>query len=295
VGIDFAEATRDRYNTTLNHIKDFIKFNYNKNDIYLMEMPYEFITDLEHYLKTKTNFCNHNSTQKYIRNFRKIINICVLNGWLPKDPFAKYKSRLDPAKKIFLTEKELEALENKRIEIPRLELIRDIFVFCCYTGLAYVDVAKLNEENVKEVEGKKVVKSSLLGNRTKSGTEFYIPLLPPALNIINKYKNHPKRILKKTLLPILSNQKINAYLKEIADICGINKNLTSYVARKTFVTTICVKNHITPTSLLHMLGQKDFRTTIKYYVAFEKDNVDEEMQQLADKKIRQNPVNFNLN
>ncbi len=286
VGKDFALATVTRYDTTLEHIKTFISTQYHKSDMHLNELDYKFITDFEHYLKTKKDGkCNHNSTLKYIRNFRKIINIAVANNWLDKDPFMNFKSKLDESKRTYLTAEELHEIETKEISIERIDSLRDVFVFSCYTGLAYADVEKLTPADIRNgIDGEKWI----FTNRTKTESKSNMPLLPPAVAILNKYRNHPECISSGKLLPVKSNQKMNAYLKELADICKINKLLTFHTARHTFATTVTLTNGVPIESVSTMLGHKSIRTTQIYAKVVER-KVSEDMAALKGKLF--NPVN----
>ena len=282
-GKSFAPATVKRYNTTLNHISEFIKYEYGTNDMYLKQMDYSFITNLEKYFKVVKN-CNHNSTIKYIKNFKKVINLAIANDWLDKDPFLKYKVTLKENKREFLSQEELIELETKEITIPRLDVVRDVFVFSCYTGLAYVDVAKLTSDHITTgIDGDKW----LYTYREKTDEKSNIPLLPKALEIIEKYKDHPESFVKSKLLPISSNQKTNAYLKEIATICGIKKNLTFHLARHTFATTVTLTNGVPIETVSSMLGHKSIKTTQIYAKVIEK-KVSEDMTQLKEKLSQKN-------
>lgn len=283
IGIDFSSATAVRYGTILQHIQEFMRSKYHLSDMPLVDLNYKFITDLEHYLKTVRN-CNHNSTLKYIRNFRKIINMAVANNWLVKDPFLQYKSRLQDTEFIYLTVEELERMKNKEISISRLDLVRDLFVFSCYTGLAYVDLEKLtHNEIVIGIDGDRWIHTY----RTKTEVKSNIPLLPEALAIIEKYKGDIKAAYNERLLPVMSNQKLNSYLKELADICEINKNLTFHVARKTFGTTVLLNNDVPIESVSRMLGHSDIRTTQKSYAKVLDRKVSDDMQKLRDKMYKQ--------
>jgi site-specific recombinase XerD len=261
-GSEFAKATVTRYDTTLEHVKDFLKVVYKVKDIRLSDLNYKFITDMEHYFKTKkVGPCNHNTTQKYIRNFRKVVNIAVANEWLDRDPFMKYKARLEDSKRTYLDAQELKAIETKHFSIPRLSEVRDIFVFCCYTGLAYVDVSNLTKENIKlGIDGKKWI----FTRRQKTDSPSDIPLLPKALAIIEQYASHPDCIYSGTLLPMKSNQKINAYLKEVAELSDVKKDLTMHMARHTFGTTVTLANGMPMETLSKILGHKSMRTTQVY-------------------------------
>ncbi|HYF67168.1 MAG TPA: site-specific integrase [Ohtaekwangia sp.] len=260
VGIDFSKSTMTRYNTTLDHIQNFLQHTYNRQDIFLHQIQYGLITDLEHYLKVQRK-CNHNSTLKYIRNFRKIINLTVRNDWMDKDPFKAYRVKLKDTKRVFLTKEEFKALEEKQFTIPRLEQVRDVFVFCCYTGLSYVDVEKLTPKDIqKGLDGE----FWIMVDRAKTGNPSNVPVLPKANQLVLKYKNDPAVLNEGKVLPVISNQRINAYLKEVATICGIEKRLTFHAARHTFATTITLSNGIPVETVSAMLGHKNFRTTQIY-------------------------------
>lgn len=282
-GIEFANATVIRYDTTLQHIKDFMQAVYSRSDMHLSELDYKFITDLEHYFKTKQKGkCNHNSTLKYIRNFRKVINIAVGNNWLDKDPFLNYKSKLEDSKRIHLDEEELKRLEEKKLPIERLEVVRDIFVFCCYTGLAYADVEKLTNNQIRTgIDGKKWIYTE----RQKTNTQSNVPLLPKALAIIDKYAAHPDCIYTGKLLPVKSNQKMNAYIKEVAILCEIDKDLTTHAARHTMATTIALTNDVPIETVSKILGHKTIRTTQIYGRILDK-KVSADMDKL-EKKLEQ--------
>ena len=214
IGIDFALGTYKRYHTTRNHVAEFIKTELRKSDIPVRDVDLKFIKGFEYFLKT-TKECNHNSALKYINNFKKIIRMAVAHEWITKDPFYNYKVQFKPVEREFLSKEELQALVNKNIKGKRLNIVRDMFVFCCFTGLSYIDVQKLHPDNiVKHIDGSLWIKSK----RTKTKSRLGIPLLPTALDILEKYQDHPKVINGDCVLPVLSNQKSNAYLKEIPDL-----------------------------------------------------------------------------
>lgn len=277
VGKDYSAGTYTRFETTLKHIEEFLTHQYNVEDIALKDLTYSFITNLEFYFKTVRN-CNHNTAQKYIRNFRKIINLAVVNDWLEKDPFAKYKVALKEVKREYLTKDDLAALEQKEFEIERLDQVRDIFVFCCYTGLAYADVEKLTPQNVsKGLDGDYWI----FVDRTKTGAPSNVPVLPKAQEIIEKYINSPITRNSGKLLPVISNQKMNAYLKEIAIVCGINKTITFHLARHTFATTVTLSNGVSIESVSSMLGHKNLKTT-QIYAKVVQEKVSEDMKRLKE-------------
>lgn len=281
VGIDYAQATYRRYLTTQSHVVNFLKYKYKTSDIYLSQLNHEFVTEFEYYLKIE-NKCNHNSTAKYIKNLKKVVNLAYKNDWLSKDPFTNYSIHINEVKRDFLSSEELSAIENKEIKLERLEIIRDAFVFACYTGLAYVDIASLTNENISiGIDGLYWI----MTYRVKTDTKTNIPLLPKALSIIQKYKDHPFAKAKNQIIPIPSNQKVNAYLKELAIICGINKNLTFHLARHTFATTVTLTNGVPIESVSQMLGHKNIRTTQIYAKVVEK-KVSEDMLNLKEKLIK---------
>lgn len=278
VGQEYAHGTLERYVTSLKHTENFLLWKYNITDISIEKIDHAFITEYEFYLRSVRK-CANNTAVKYIKNFHKIINQCLANGWLTKDPFANYKSKVKEVIREFLTEKEIEDIINKEFVSERLELVRDIFVFSCFTGLAYIYVQQLTSDNVAlGIDGDKWI----FKNRQKTDTASKIPLLPMAQEIINKYENHPVCINENRLLPILSNQKMNAYLKEIGDVCKINKDLTFHIARHTFATTITLSNGVPLETVSKMLGHTNLKTTQHYAKILDK-KISEDMMVLKDK------------
>jgi site-specific recombinase XerD len=275
---EFSFGTYERYCTALNHCKEFLKYKYNISDIPVKQINHEFITELEYYLKAVKN-CSHNTAIKYITNFKKIMRICLGNGWIEKNPFINYKIQLREVEREFLSEDELQAIADKEFTITRLNQVRDVFLFCCFTGLAYADVKKLCKDHLLiGIDGERWIKI----NRTKTDTRSTIPLLPTAQRILDKYAQQPKCIAEKRLLPVLSNQKMNNYLKEIADACGITKNITFHLARHSFATTVTLTNDVPIESVSKMLGHKSLRTTQHYAKIIDK-KVSNDMQELKKK------------
>ncbi|HET8802993.1 MAG TPA: site-specific integrase, partial [Aequorivita sp.] len=240
IDIEFALGTFKRYHTTRNHIHEFIEKEYQKEDLPIQDVNLKFSKGFEYFLK-ESKGCNHNSSLKYVNNFKKIIRMAVGNEWITKDPFYNYKIKFKTVEREFLSKEELKTLAEREIKWERLSVVRDMFVFCCYTGLAYVDIQKLTPDNiVRDIDGN----LSILAKRTKTKTKLVIPLLPPAVAVLDNYANHPKVLNGECVLPVLSNQKSNAYLKEIALLCGIQKNLTTHLARHTFATTVTLTNGV---------------------------------------------------
>ena len=278
VGSEYAPGTLERYETSLKHTKDFLQWKYRVSDIDIEKIDHAFITEYEFYLRTERK-CANNTAVKYIKNFHKIINICLANGWLNKDPFANYKSKVKEVIREFLTEQEIQSLMEKEFVSERLELVRDIFVFSCFSGLAYIDVKQLSKDNiVLGIGGDKWINK----NRQKTDTNSKIPLLPTAQYILDKYANHPVCVNEDKLLPIFSNQKMNAYLKEIATVCGINKELTFHIARHTFATTVTLSNGVPIETVSKMLGHTNLKTTQHYAKILDK-KISEDMQVLKAK------------
>lgn len=260
IGKDYALGTYKRFETTKEHLKAFIKYNYKLNDLNIKSINHQFITEMEHYLKAIKGIGN-NSTVKYISNFKKIVLIAHSNGWIEKDPFLNYKGKVNEVEKYFLSNDEINLLIDKPILMERIDVVRDIFIFSCFTGLAYVDAAKLCKDNIiKGIDGEDWIEI----HRTKTKVKCRIPLLPESKRILDKYKENSYCINKKRLLPMLSNQKMNAYLKEVGDICGIKKNLTFHIARHTFATTVTLSNNVPLESVSKMMGHTNTIMTQKY-------------------------------
>lgn len=275
---EFALNTYKRYQTSLEHIRSFIKHNYNLNDIPIKEVNLAFVNDFDFYLRSVKN-CNNNSTIKYVRNLGKIIKSCYANEWIQRDPFLNYKGKVKEVEREFLSKEEINTIYLKDFSTSRLNQVKDIFIFCCFTGLAYIDVFQLKKSNVEfGIDGKKWI----FTHRQKTDSPSRIPLLQIPEEIISKYSDHSQCVKEGRLLPVLSNQKMNSYLKEIADVCGINKELTFHIARHTFATTITLTNGVPIESVSKMLGHKSLRTTQHYAKILDK-KVSDDMQLLREK------------
>ncbi|RYZ30471.1 MAG: site-specific integrase [Chitinophagaceae bacterium] len=278
VGKEFSDGTLERYQTSIKHTRSFIKWKYGVQDMPIQKLDFEFVSDYEFWLKSK-RACGHNTAIKYIANFRKIVNRCVRNGWLPKDPFSGFKMTKREVERVALTESELQKIIDKDFGIERLSLVRDIFIFCCFTGLAYADVKKLKRNEIAiGIDGGKWIFTS----RQKTEAPSRIPLLPITLTLLDKYKNHLQCKKADKLLPVLSNQKMNSYLKEIADSCEISKGFTFHIARHTFATTVTLGNGVPIETVSKMLGHKNLRTTQHYAKILDK-KVSDDMAALRQK------------
>lgn len=278
VGKDFAHGTLERYETSLKHTENFIKWKYQLSDFNIKQIDHDFITSYDFYLRSVRN-CSNNSAVKYIKNFKKIVKICLASGWLDKDPFMNYKPKIKNVDRVFLTEEEIQAISEKAFSSERMKLVRDIFLFCCYTGLAYADVKKLHRsEIVKGLDGEIWINTK----RKKTDISTRVPLLPSAFQILARYQNHPLCSKNGMALPVYTNQTMNEYLKEIAGLCDINKLLTFHTARHTFATTVTLSNGVPIESVSKMLGHTNIRTT-QHYAKILDMKVSEDMAALKQK------------
>lgn len=281
LGEKYSPGTYKNYKTTHRYLKQFIPSKYGEADLYLTQLNYEFLTRFEHFLKTEKT-CKHNGAMKHIQRLKRIVNVAIANDWLDRDPFQKFKMTFEETDREFLSEEELVLIENVELTNTRLQKVRDAFVFSCYTGLAYSDVKGLTTDSiVKGIDGNEWVKIK----RTKTGTDSSVPLLPKAKEILKRYKDDPEANYKGTLLPVMSNQKMNDALKEIAVISGITKNLHTHLARHTFATTVTLTNGVPMESVSSMLGHKSLRTTQIYSQVVER-KVSEDMMKLHDRFSR---------
>ena len=277
VGKEYAPGTLERYTTSLKHTIEFMQWKYNISDIDITKIDHAFITDYEFWLRSVRN-CANNTAVKYIKNFNKIIKICLANDWLDKNPLANYKSKVKEVERVYLTEAEIQSVIEKDFKTERLSLVRDIFLFSCFTGLAYIDVKNLTKSHISYgIDGEKWI----FTHRQKTESASKIPILPVTQMIIDKYENHPQCINEDKLLPILSNQKMNAYLKEIAGVCEIEKELTFHIARHTFATTVTLTNGVPIESVSKMLGHKNLRTTQHYAKVLDR-KVSDDMKKIKE-------------
>lgn len=283
-GKSISKSTAKRYWTCYNHVEQFIREEYRTDDHPMNDINHHFISKFEYFLKTKRE-CNHNSALKYVNNFKKIIRIALANQWMDRDPFYNYKVQFETVEREFLNEEEVQQLIDKDLYLDRLKLVRDMFVFSCYTGLAYSDVKKLSSADItKGIDGGKWIRIK----RTKTKSLSSIPLLPIAQEIIERYQDHHEVKNGNFILPVLSNQKSNAFLKEIAVMCGIKKPLTTHLARHTFATTVTLTNGVPIESVSKMLGHKDLRTT-QHYAKIVDRKISDDMAALREKLDAKTP------
>ncbi len=277
VGQEFSQSTYTRHITSRKLVGLYIISRYNKPEIELSMITADFIRGYQTYLRTVRK-CNHNSTIKYTKNVGKLIRRAIAEGHLDKDPFLGMRFNVDQVETETLSKEELEALAIKDFQNERINQVRDVFLFCCYTGLAFIDVKELTrKELVIMADGKMWIKKK----RSKTKNEFLVPLLKVPLGILKKYEGICGVDDSTTVLPVLSNQKYNSYLKEIADLCGIKKRLTTHVARHTFATTVTLTNGISLETVSKMLGHSTITMTQRYAKVIE-EKIGKEMGTLKD-------------
>jgi len=261
IGNGFSDNTLRTFKSSLKHLTEFLEAKYGLEDISIRKIDQPFIKNYDTFLRTKHHKCTPISADKYVKHLKKIILLCLGNRWITENPFQHYKSTAKPTPRTFLTKDEVSIIKNKEFAVERLTQVRDIFIFCCYTGLAYIDVQKLKPTEIGiGDDGKKWIFTS----RHKTNTPVHLPLLPEAEFIIEQYKHHPLCVAKSTVLPVFTNQRMNSYLKEIADLCGIKKKLTFHMARHTFATTITLSNGVPIETVSKMLGHLNIKTTQHY-------------------------------
>nr|WP_294928970.1 site-specific integrase [uncultured Flavobacterium sp.] len=275
---EYAIGTHVRFEISKNHIKDFMLYKYGVQDMEFTELNFEFVKEYEFYLKTVKNNAN-NTALKYITNFKKIVLIALDKEFLVTDPFKRFKCRKIKVPKKPLAGFELALLEKHKFSTARLAVVRDVFVFQCYTGLAYIDVFNLKRSDIREgVDGEQWI----LAERQKTGSPINIPLLPKAAEILERYKNHPLCIERDSVLPVSSNQKMNEYLKEIADLCGITSALNTHKARRTFGSTVTLNNNVPIHIVKEMLGHQSVSQTEEYAIT-EQISIGREMKGLKER------------
>ncbi|TPG37765.1 site-specific integrase [Flavobacterium pectinovorum] len=279
-----AQGTMKNYHTTQRYLKIFLREKLYRNDIALSQLKYKFILDFERYLfnyvpKDHQKPLNNNGIMKHIERLRKMINMAVKLDWLAKDPFASFKKHFDKVERHSLNGKELTALTNKEFPIERLRHVRDMFLFSCYTGLSYIELAELTPNKiVTGIDGGLWISTS----RAKTDTGVRVPLLPQATDLMEIYRDDPRALNNGTVFPVISNQRMNGYLKEIADISGITKTLTFHIARHTFATTVTLSNGVPIESVSKMLGHTSIRTT-QIYAKVVEQKLSEDMHKLEQR------------
>ena len=247
------------YKTSCKFLIDFLKFKYNFSEIPLSQLNNQFITDFVYYLQT-TKDCKNNGAMKHAQRLKKFTNFALANEWINKDPFKNFKIRFEKHERDILDMSEVLRLEGLKTGSFKLDKVRDAFLFAIYTGLAYIDVYNLKKEHIiKDITDQLWIDTT----RTKTKIKLKIPILPKAERILNNYGLSEKEVGEK-LLPVMSSQKLNDYLKDLATLAKINKILTFHVARHTFATTITLNNGMPIETVSKLLGHTNLRTTQIY-------------------------------
>lgn len=276
VGIDIKEVTYSKYLESGKHLQGFIKHKFKAKDIHLKAVRSSFLEQYEYFLKTEKNLAQ-STLNKAIQRFRKVLKYAIAEDYLNKDPFLLFKYKTVRKEVIFLTVDELQKLEAQSFEISRIEKVKDLFIFCCYTGLAYKEMAFLTKEDiVLEFDDNLWLKI----HRSKTKKGYKIPLLPKALEIINKYKDEDEVLVFRNI----SNQRFNGYLKEIADVVGIKKRLTHHMARKTFASTVLLYNDVPMEIVSELLGHSSIKTTEMSYGKIVQRSISKEFNRIKNLK-----------
>ena len=272
VGISISTDTFYNYSRTLVLLKEYMRQKFDRADIALQELNYSFIEGFNTFLR-KEYSQRKNTAVKYLRCLKRVVNIAIANRYLKFDPFLNFKVQREVVDKVFLTEEELRRIINKDFAIKRLERVRDIFIFCCFTGLSYSDVKTLDRSHFETDEAGRIW---IKKHRVKTGVLFRVPLLPIPKLILEKYKGGEK------MLPVIDLSSTDAYLKEIADLCGIDKRISFHTARFTFATTVTITNKISLEVVSKMMGHTNTRMTSHYAKIVDK-YIGEEMDKLTDR------------
>ncbi|HSD08183.1 site-specific integrase [Flavobacterium sp.] len=274
IGIEYSKSTHSKFIEAKKHTEDFLKFKYKKKDINLIDLNLKFLHEFEMYLKSERKH-KQITINKSIQRLRKIIKLALSEGFIITDPFLLHRPKKVENQVVFLTPKELQELENHKFTQTRLQQVCDMFIFCCYTGLAYNEMSSLTKKNiVKGFDNKLWIDMY----RQKTKKQFKIPLLPKAKEILDKYKSNISSQNK--LLPIITNQKFNSYLKEIAEILGFEKNLTHHIGRKTFATTILLYNDVPMEIVSELLGHSKMSVTQAHYAKVVQSKISEHISKL---------------
>lgn len=275
VKMNTADKTYSRYELTKKRLIEFMKLKHSVSDMLIKEINVVFIDNFLLHIKNHYG-CTHNTAMKFVQRFRTVVNFAKNTGLVTADPFGNYKVKFEQTDRDYLTMEEITAIYNKKFTSKRLEQVRDLFIFSCYTALSYIDVCELTQENIR---------TSFDGNlwimtkRHKTNVASNIRLLEIPKAILEKYKD---KLPNGMILPIISNQKVNDYLKEIASICGINKNLTFHVARHSCATSVLISNGVPIETVSKILGHTNIRTT-QIYARITDVKVSNDMEMLAQK------------
>jgi len=286
--------TMRHYKTSQHYLRLFMAQKMKTSDVYIKDLNYAFIINFENFLRAhvpadyRTKIGN-NTVMKHIQRLRKMVTMSFKMEWIVRDPFIKFQSSFEKSEREFLSEEELQSIEAFTSSFERLTLVKDLFIFSCYTGIAYVDVMTLTKDHIlRGIDGNLWI----ITKRQKTGTSVKIPILEQTQYLIDKYHDSVRANITGTLFPVLSNQKVNSYLKEIAEACGIKKNLTFHVARHTFATTVTLTNEVPIETVSKLLGHTKLATTQIYAKVIER-KVSDDMQALRfilDKNKKENEI-----
>ena len=278
LGKGYSKETYKHYKSSRKRLGEFVRKFSKKKDYPVEKVDYKFLEAFDVYLKKEFKV-HQNTAWNYHKHTRRVLNLAVSMDLIKKNPYSKYKVPLAETNRDFLTATELNAIQDKEIKIKRLDAIRDIFVFACYTGLSYSDIAKLHRDHLRKGIDKN---DWIFIDRTKTNNRCRIPVLPEAKIILEKYQNTPQYKVKGLLLPVLTNQKMNSYLKELADICVVNKELTMHMARHTFATTVTLSNGVPLETVSKILGHTNLKTT-QIYAKILDQKISDDIKQLQIK------------
>jgi site-specific recombinase XerD len=260
-GKNNTKGTIQKYCRAKSHLSSYLKQFYKADDIKFDKIDLRFVEDFELYLKTSGNCC-HNTTMKHIQTVKSVFKTAQAHGYTSKDPFQKFKIRMEEVVRCYLNENEIAKLINEPIENPKLSSVRDMFIFSCYTGLAYIDLKNLKVRNIQKEDGEKYWIRTV---RQKTNVKTNVPLLDVPLDLIRQYRNDfEEGEPDSPIFRIISNQKMNSYLKDLAKLCNIPKELTFHIARHTFATSITLNNGVPIESVSSMLGHTNIKTTQHY-------------------------------
>ena len=286
MALKLSQKTMCHYKTSQKYLLAYVGKEYKSSDISLNDLDYAFVIGFESFLRSyKPNHyqgsIGNNAVMKHIQRLRKMVTLAYHIEWIDRDPFVKFKPVLEKKEREFLTDSELKSIENLFSPIERLTVVKDLFIFSCYTGISYGDIMKLTNNNVLTgIDGNQWI----MGKRNKTNIPFKIPILPTVEKIIKNYKDHPRTYSNGKLMPSISNQRLNSYLKEIADLCGIKKNLTFHMARHTFATTVTLSNGVPIETVSKLLGHTKIATT-QIYARVVEQKVSEDMEVLKNRLL----------
>jgi len=273
IGIELKLVTYKKYQESKIHLSDFVKWKFKTTDIKLKNINSNFVVDYEYFLKVEKNL-QLSTLNKAIQRFRKVLNFAISQNYMDKDPFILYKAKRLKKEVVYLDSNELCRIEKHNFEIKRVKQIKDLFVFCCYTGLGFTEMANLKVTDiVKGFDGELWIDIK----RNKTQKSYKVPLLQQAKGIIELYQSDETDFV----FPKVSNTKFNAYLKEVAEIVGIEKNLTHHIARKTFATTILLYNDVPMEIVSELLGHSKISTTQEHYAKVIQKKVSEHIFNLS--------------